>query len=720
MHALDDESAATRAAHLFGIAADYERALSVAAGAAVPDFADWCVIDYYVDGELRATHSAHADARHQALILEIRRRYRAERGENGDVLAAMATGQSLLYPDMSRIASVRLSADEETLLREIGLKSSIVVPMVERGEPLGVVSFVSTTRHYDEGDLATASRFAASCARLLAQTRAQEEVGRSLALLDSLYATAPVGLGFVDDELRFRRVNAQLAALSGIPAEAHLGRTGREVLGEMGEALMTHQSEVLASQRALVDHETTAATAARPDVQRVWLVSYAPVLRDGRGLGVSVVVQDITERRRAETRAAFLARAAQVLDSSLDYLETLRALARLAVPDIADWCSISTYDDRGRMHRLAVAHRDPACDALAQELIDRGALLANAPAGAAFATRTGRPTLVDDFTDAMLVASLPDVRSQEIVRALGTRSVISVPLAARGRTLGAISLIAGTPAHFSKEDLSVAEELARRAAVSIDNARLYTERSRIAHTLQASLLPTSLPEIPGLEMAARYRAAGELNEVGGDFYDAYLRSPGEWLIVLGDVAGKGADAAATMAMVRYTLRTAALRPGSPRDLLAELNDAIRAQEVSPCTVALVAVSERGVGPPALTLCLAGHPQPIGLRPDGATRVVGHPGTLLGRFPDPALRETPVTLEHGEILVLHTDGLTDAAPPRWSDEELHRQLREAPAGQLEGLLAYLEALAVDSAGGRPRDDIALLALRLRAAPPLARV
>ena len=540
--------------------------------------------------------------------------------------------------------------------------------------------------------------------------REEDEARRSLALLDALYATAPVGLGFVDYELRLRRVNERLATFNDVPVTASIGRTLIEVLGGLGEELATICRRVLDDGQPVVDVELSAATGANPGVARRWLVSCTPVKLDGRALGVSCLVQDITARKRAEARATFLAHAGAILDSSLDYRQTLQRVARLAVPDVADWCSISMLDDRGQMYRLAVAHSDPAKDRLAHELIEREALPPDAPAGAATVVHTGRTQVVEDFSDEMLIQSLRDKRSHEIVRALGLGSSISVPLIARGRMLGAISLLSVARFGFGAEDVQLAEELARRAAVSIDNARLYTEHSRIAHTLQAGLLPRALPQIPGVELAARYRPAGELNEVGGDFYDVYLRSAGEWLVVIGDVTGKGAEAAATTALIRYRLRAAALRPGSARDLLGEVNRAMLAQDARFCTVALLSIRPRASSAAELSVCLAGHPAPLLLRGGGDGTTVGTRGTMLGYVDHPELFETHVDFELGDILLLYTDGLTPAAPPGWTVPQLHDRLRDCPTQDLDALLAHLEALAVSEAEGRPRDDIALLALR----------
>jgi PAS domain S-box-containing protein len=540
--------------------------------------------------------------------------------------------------------------------------------------------------------------------------RERRDAEYSLALLDSLYAEAPVGLAFVDTDVRFRRVNKRLAAMSGVAAEAHIGERPEEVLGGLGAELGKLYRHTLV-EPYLSNHELHGETRAAPGSTRHWQASLIPVSLGGEIIGVSAVLQDITERKQAEIRTAFLSRAAELLDSSLDYRTTLQALARLAVSQIADWCSISMINEHGEIYRQAVAHCDPAKDRLAQELIGREVLAPDAPVGAPAAMQAVSTQFIEDFSDDLLARSLSDRRSIEIIRDLGIGSSISVPLIARGRTLGAISLIGERRAHFSAEDLQLAEELARRAATNIDNARLYTEHARIARTLQAGLLPQALPQIPGLELSARYRPAGELVEVGGDFYDVYLRSNGEWLLVIGDVTGKGAEAAATTALVRYTLRAAAQRQGSPARLLQEVNAAMIAQQADYCTIGLVSIRFRGSAPTLVTVGLGGHPSPILCGPGGEAAAVGSPGPLLGYVAHARFPETQFALEDGATLLLYTDGLTDAsAPPALTQAQFVERVRNCARDDLDGLLAQLESEAVGEAGGHPRDDIALLAVR----------
>jgi serine phosphatase RsbU (regulator of sigma subunit) len=501
-----------------------------------------------------------------------------------------------------------------------------------------------------------------------------------------------------------------LAPSHALPEREYLGRRPDEVFGDLGRELLSVCQEVLSDGIPVSEVERFASAAAQPTLMCHWLISAAPVTLEGRRVGMTFVVQDITSRKRAEQRTAFLARAGEILDSSLDFRLTLERVARLAVPEIADWCSISMLNDSGHVHRLAVAHADPEKDRQAQELLERESLSLAAPAGAASVMRDGATQVIDDFTDALLIESLHDPISREIVRGLGLRSSISVPLVARGRLLGAISLLSATAYRFDAGDVQLAEELARRAAVNIDNSRLYTEHTRIAHTLQQGLHPGPLPPIPGLRLASRYRPAGELNEVGGDFYDAYLRSADEWLVAIGDVTGHGARAAATTAMIRYTLRAAALHPGSTSALLHEVNRAMLAQEADYCTLALLSIRSSPSGPPAMTICLAGHPRPLLLSGRAGVQEVGMPGTMLGAFEDLQLVETPLALAPGDVLLLYTDGLTDSA--RWDPADLQDWLAGAQTGDLEALLTDLEHAATGGAARRLHDDIAVLALQTR--------
>jgi serine phosphatase RsbU (regulator of sigma subunit) len=259
------------------------------------------------------------------------------------------------------------------------------------------------------------------------------------------------------------------------------------------------------------------------------------------------------------------------------------------------------------------------------------------------------------------------------------------------------------------------EELGRRAGIAVENSRLYTERTKIASALQQALLPEDLPDLPGAELEALYAAAGELNEVGGDFYDVFEHRDGRWVLAIGDVCGKGPRAAAVTALARHTLRAAAMSGQAPRVMIESVHQALmhQPQGLDMCTLGMILVDLRPPGA-HLTIALAGHPQPVLVDSAGTASLVGRPGTLLGVLDPIHIEQAEVHMEAGDTLVLHTDGVTEAgAPSRPLGEEGLRDLCAlAPKLGLNDLLRRIEAAAVTHAGGSARDDIALLALRLR--------
>jgi serine phosphatase RsbU (regulator of sigma subunit) len=334
--------------------------------------------------------------------------------------------------------------------------------------------------------------------------------------------------------------------------------------------------------------------------------------------------------------------------------------------------------------------------------------------------RSGDPELFSEIEDEMLSAGARDARHLELLRSLHMKSVMIAPMTARGRTLGAMTFVSShSGRRFDVEDLGLAEELARRAATAVDNARLYGERAYIARALQESLLPPTLPEIGGVEVAARFRAAGDGNEVGGDFYDLFDTGDAQWAVVMGDVCGKGARAAAMTALARYTLRAAAMREDRPSDVLSTLNEALVRQRADEqfCTVAFARLVRNGAGT-RITVASGGHPLPLVLRADGRVDAVGTPGSLLGIMPDPQLSDDSVRLDPGDAVVLYTDGVTDAhAPERvLSPADLAGLLRECAGLDAAAIAERVERGATASVAGEaaadPRDDVAILVLRVR--------
>jgi serine phosphatase RsbU (regulator of sigma subunit)/PAS domain-containing protein len=719
---MDPESALGFLAQASGVLAGalhYERTLKEVATMTVPDLADWCAVDIVEpDGSLRQITSTHPDPDQEALLMELRRRYREEKGGSAGATYSILTGEPTLAADVTGMSEIELAPGEQERYRRLGPRSYMIVPLVARGRRIGALTLLSTRegRHYTETDLEFGQHLGRRFALAIDNARLYDEAENARAMLDTLFSSVPVGLAILDSELTCVRANAALSAVARRDATECVGCPLDVLLGERGGELEPLCRRVLETGEPLLDHDVTWGA-------RHYVVSCTPVRTEGAIAGVGLVTIDVTERRRlldreraASRRSAFLARAGEILESSLDLGTTLRNVARIAVPDIADWCAIHLLEDNGQVSLAAIAHADPTRERLAWEIDERWPTTPEDPHGVPAVILSGQGQAGSEVTDEQLQQAAVDEDHLEHLRALGAGSYVITPLRAAGRIFGAISFVADA-AHraLTPEDVDLAEEVARRAGLAIENARLYTERSRIAHTLQSELLPARLPHIPGASVAVRYRAAGELNEVGGDFYDVFERRDGTWALVIGDVSGKGAEAAAVTALARHTVRTASLQPATSTDLLATLNEALMTQRAGTefCTVCVATLDPPGPGGATLRLALGGHPPALVLRASGAVEAHGAPGTLIGVFPDPDLVESELTLGPGDVVLLYTDGVTEAGPAgaEIGEDGLQRLLGELHGRTPEQIVAAVERAAVEIQDGQSRDDIALIALRI---------
>jgi serine phosphatase RsbU (regulator of sigma subunit) len=492
-----------------------------------------------------------------------------------------------------------------------------------------------------------------------------------------------------------------------------------EMTGEDGGAI---DIERLPGRRALRgEHPEPLVVRSRMAGSREWRwtrVKSTPVLEPDGSVRLAInVIEDITELKRSEQGQRFLAEAGRVLAGSLDYQETLAAVARLAVPDIADWCAVDAIVD-GELKRVATAHADPRKVEEVLQVAERYPPDPTAETGLYGVLRSGRSEVWAEITEEMLQGAARDEGHLALLRSIGMTSAMIVPMLTHGTVVGVITFVSAETGHaFDDADLTIAESLSSRAATAIENSRLYAARSAIARTLQASLLPPALPEVPGFELAAHYHSASEGTEVGGDFYDVFNTAEDQWYAVVGDVCGKGAEAAAVTAMARYTIRAAAVRRRSPAGILRLLSEAML-REDSPdlvgrfCTIACLQL-DLSRTPARATVACGGHPLPAVLRADGTVEELGTPGTLIGLVERPELQDRTCELHAGDTVVLYTDGLTEAgAPDRiWDDEDLARVLHGAAGGSPQQVVdhAVREALGVQPA---PRDDIAVVALRAR--------
>ena len=416
----------------------------------------------------------------------------------------------------------------------------------------------------------------------------------------------------------------------------------------------------------------------------------------------------------AVARLRLLAESTELLGSSLDYEETLARVARSAVPKFADWCSVELLDPDEGLRSIAVAHVDPEKVAMARKLREEYPPDLDADSGIGAVMRTGVPQLTPTIPRAVIdaaVAEHPELA--ETIELLQLRSLMVVPLVTRGRMLGGMSFVSGESGrHFDEDDLDFAMDLARRAATAIDNSRLFYERNRVAETLETSLRPPSLPTIPEIDVGSRYRPAGTGSEVAGDFYDIFEGDRRDWFAVVGDVSGKGAEAAAVMALARYTIRTAALGRSKPSQILQILNEALlRSETERYCTATLLRLRPRPDGL-LVTVSSAGHPRPLVLRRDGEVEDVDADGTLLGLFPDATLRDVDLILGEDEVIVAYTDGVVEERLGQefFGDDRLRSVLagtRGVPASEVaDRIVRAVEDFSPEP----PADDIAVMALR----------
>ncbi len=420
-----------------------------------------------------------------------------------------------------------------------------------------------------------------------------------------------------------------------------------------------------------------------------------------------------TENARLQQRMTFLAQAGLTLDRSLDFDQTVRTLAEMTVPELAQLTVIDLVDADGAVRRAVAAALDPGQARAVEEMRGAHPLTATSAHPVVDVLRSGMPVLLPVMSPSFQHRIAEGTEHFQLMRRLRYHSAIVVPLVARRKVLGTLSLLRMSGASpYDEDDFVLAQELARRAALALDNSTLYESTRRVASALQQSLLPRTLPRIPGIRISARYRPAAEGQVVGGDFYDAFTIDHGRFGLAIGDVCGKGPQAAALTALARYTIRALADRDAA--SILGLLNDAVmRDRESLPerYLTAVVAISRPGPSGVELEIAAAGHPPPLLRRADGSVQRISVGGLMIGVSDGARYSSTRASLRPGDALVLYTDGLTDARAPETivSDQELLAILAKGKGLDAERLAGFLQ----DSVLGveEPRDDIALLVVEV---------
>ncbi|WP_103502388.1 MULTISPECIES: SpoIIE family protein phosphatase [Streptomyces] len=562
---------------------------------------------------------------------------------------------------------------------------------------------------------------------LAADAGAVRRLETDLALSTSLISQSPVGLGMVDTELRWLRVNPALARAGGATPSELLGRE----IGGTGGGLDVPQvaaamRRVMADGDALPDQQVTGTTPADPGAEHVWSASYYRVEDPaGRPLGAATSVVDVTERHRASAEVAeareqlaMIADAGRRIGTTLDLQHTAQELADVIVPRLADLAAVDVLDSvfsgevvppvaedgSARFRALAVASAEAHSDA--ETAADRvGALASYGPhRPITQCVAEARPILLPEVGPRTLLRIARDEGAARVLARSGVHSYLAVPLVARGDILGTLSLCRThtTPRPFDERDLALAVDLAGRAAICVDNARLYSRERNAALTLQRGLLPR-MPEEPlALDLAFRYLPA--VREVGGDWFDVLPLRHGRVGLMIGDVMGKGVHAAAIMGQLRSTTRALARLDLPPAELLGHL-DATAEYLGDSIATCVYAVCDPVAG--WCELAVAGHLPPIVIGPGGQAELLDLPvaaplGVGAGGFTAERL-----PLPHRATLAMFTDGLVEDRHTSIDVglSRLRRLLTGHPLPLEETCDRVLAALH-----RAPQDDVALLLAR----------
>ncbi|MEU9214552.1 SpoIIE family protein phosphatase [Streptomyces sp. NPDC048415] len=552
------------------------------------------------------------------------------------------------------------------------------------------------------------------------------ELERDVALSTRLVSQSPIGLAILDTELRYVAVNPALERMHGIPAKDHLGRHYREIMTsakfEVPEAAMW---QVLESGIPMVDQSTIVGRSPADRDQHAWSISLYR-LDDPRGhvLGVADLVVDVTDRYQAameaagaRRRLALIADGSARIGTTLEVEQTAKELAEVTVPELADVVAVDILDSVLDEHRPAPTDGPALFRALAvKAAYPSEAVQAADPPGhiAPYAAdrlvtqtvRTGRSLLISHADDYDLAHIARDDHAATLLARAGVHSYMSVPLIARGHILGCLGLTrARNPTPFDEDDLTLAGELASRAAVCIDNARTHQRVRSAAETLQRSLLPSHPPRLPGLQIASRYRPAQATYEIGGDWYDVLPLGGDKTALVVGDVMGSGIDAAAAMGRLRTATSAFADLDLDPAQVLQHLDKITSGLEHYIATCLYAAYDPHRA---ACHLANAGHLPPVLVRSGKRPELLDLPtGTPLG-VGGVAFETTTFDLGPGDQLILYTDGLVESRHDP-IDERLETLLHllDRPDRSLEGTCDRLlhELRRPDDS-----DDVALLIAR----------
>jgi PAS domain S-box-containing protein len=535
--------------------------------------------------------------------------------------------------------------------------------------------------------------------------------------LDVLFDQAPVALAFYDPEMRALRTNAEFRQMAGLTDEAIIGRRPSEVDEGMDAALIerTLAEQVMGKGVPVADVHMVQTLAGR---HRALLLSAYPVTENGQVLGALCSFKDVTGQATSLAQAhALLERAGYQIGATLDIRRTAGELADVAVPELADRVVVDMLDQvlqgedlprtgSGALQLRRVAVRDTS-KTRAKISYKAGDLIAMPlTCEAVSALLRGSPLLARNPAEIRRKAPYAPGRVEALL-AQGMHTFMAAPLIARGVTLGvAVFWRVENPEPYGAADVRLASDIASRAALSIDNARLYTREHATAITLQRGLLPQHVPQVAGLQVAYRYQPASQTAEVGGDWFDVIPLDAGQAALVVGDVTGHSIHAAAVMGQLRTTTAALARLGSPPEEIMGQLSGVVAEHGEETGATCLYAQYD-----PASRRCRltsAGHPPPALRHPDGTTEFIDVPGGMMLGVDPSRYPATDIGLPPGSVLALYTDGLIER-PGQDIGSGMSRLARTLAASPAQSPDQLCDSLLV-SLGAGARDDIALVLAR----------
>ena len=737
---------------LFAAPTDAEATLRDLADLLVPRLADWFSVDLLEEGEIRNALVVHPDPAKVELARALQGRFPSDPNAPTGTPHVIRTSTSELTESIPDAMLRALIPDPELLatIRGLGLRCAMTVPLTVHGRTFGALTLIGAETHerYGPEDLRLAEEIADRVALAIDTTRlfAAESEARAAAIADSLRnavlkeITAAFGLATTVDEVMTAmldqgvRIAGAAAGTVGLVTEDDrvelVGMSGYEpddhpywhqfMLEEqlpMADAIRERRPVVLSTTQER--DERYPALAGRGE-QLDHVLVCLPLMLGGQAIGgfsasyppgttfgdedvaflraigeqcAQAIDRARSVARERATRARFdaLAKASRALARTLDFDATSQTVVQLA------------QDHLGGRATLYTRERESLV------------VMAEADAGGARAIAEGSEPVEGPppEVEAAIVSSLEKARPEILGEGVEPTGLV-LPLNIADATLGALVVFEPSRDFRRVDELEFAREIARRMARAIENSRLYRERDYVARTLQRSLLPPVLPDVPGVEVETLFLPAFRGYEVGGDFYDVFEKPQGRWAAVIGDVCGKGVEAAALTGLARHTLR-ALFEVDRPSDALGELNRALLREHLDGrfCTVAYVNIEPDPDGGARLTIACGGHPLPHFIARDGSTSLVGRYGTLIGVAEDPRIEDVEIRLSPGEAIVLFTDGIL-RKDEAFGDEPdgLTTALRSAHFGSAAEIRERIDGYVRDLIAEEQDDDIAVLVIRAR--------